>query len=236
MNSNTRTIVISVVGVLAAIGLMVGVGIGLARRAGVEDGARTPSVSTVQISPVADLTDFTAVSTAGGWTVEISHGEGFSVDVSASDKARDQVSVFTRGNTLFLELDSGVQSVTGNLKASVVLPDLRRLQTAGGANVVISGFELDTLDIEVDGAATITGRDGSINQLTIQSEGASNFSFDDIEVRNADVHMDGASNLDITMSGGVLTGALRGLGNVTFRGEVSQESIRIDGLGRVRRQ
>jgi hypothetical protein len=239
MNSSRKTALISVVGIVAAIGLMVGVGFGVARR--VSGSVRRPErPNTEQTAQngrlMADLVDFDSIHTEGGWSVTIMHGEVFSVEVDASEKALEQVNVFSRGDTLHLELDSGVQSITGNLRATVFLPDLERLQTAGGARVVISGFDLDALDIKVDGAASIIARDGRIGDLSVDSDGAASFDFDEVQVVNADVTMDGASNLAITMNGGALTGVLSGLGNVTFSGEVSDESIRIDGLGRVRRQ
>ena len=243
MDSSRRTVLISVVGIVVAIGLMVGVGFGIARRVG--DGVRRLGVpvlertveSTEQGSRLTvGLVDFNSIHTAGGWSVTIIHGDAFNVEVSASEKTLEHASVFMRGDTLHLELDSGIQNITGNIQAVVSLPDLERLQTAGSAGVVISGFDLDSLDIEVDGAANITARDGSIGKLSIDSDGAATFNFSEVLVRDADVEMDGASNLDITMAGGELDGVLRGLGNVTFTGEVSDESIRIDGLGRVHRQ
>ena len=100
----------------------------------------------------------------------------------------------------------------------------------------ISGFDLDSLELDVDGAANITARDGSIADLEIDSDGAATFNLSGVEVTNAEVEMDGASNLNIRMDGGDLTGVLRGLGDVTYSGEVSEERIRIDGLGRVRKQ
>jgi len=243
MDSSKRIILISVVGVVAAIGLMVGVGFGVARRVG--DGVRRLEIpvlertfeSTTQDGRItADLADFNSIYTVGGWSVTIAHGETFNVEVAASEKALQQVDLFTRGDTLHLELDSGVESITGNLTATVTLPDLERLRTAGGASVTISGFDLDSLDIEVDGAASITARDGRIDDLSIDSDGAATFNFAGVQVRNAEVEMDGASHLDISMAGGELSGVLRGLGDVIFTGEVSDETIRIDGLGRIRRK
>ena len=239
MNSGKKTVLISVVGIIVAIGLMVGVGFGVARRVGNRvrqfDPPRTEE-STQGGRLIADLVDFDTVYTEGGWTVTILQGDTFRVEVEASEKALDQMDVFTRGDTLHLELDSGIQSIAGNLRATVSLPDLERLRTVGGASISINGFDLDALEVVVDGAASIVARDGTIGDLSIDSDGAASFDFDQVRVANADVDMDGASSLDITMDGGALTGVLSGLGNVTFSGPVSEQSIKIDGLGRVRRE
>ena len=243
MNSSKKTVLISVVGIVVAIGLMVGVGSGIARRVGdsvrrLEIPALDRSVErTTQNARISvDLVDFTSVYSAGGWSLTITRGDTFNVDVSGTKSALEDVEVFTRGDTLHLEFVSGARTVTGNMHAVVSIPDLERVQTAGNASVVITGFDLDSLDIEVDGAANITARDGRIGELSIDSDGAATFNFSDVQVQNAEVEMDGASNLDISMAGGELNGVLRGLGNVTFTGQVSDESIRIDGLGRVHRK
>ena len=243
MDSNKKTVFISVTGIVVAIALMVGVGFGVARRVNRNVGrlARPALEQRVEIADAGtrlgvDLSGFDSIRAEGGWSITITHAEEFSVDVTASEKALGQVDVFQRGQTLHLELDSGIQSITGNLKATVALPDIERIETAGGVSVDISGFDLDSLEIDVEGAANIAARDGSIADLEIESDGAATFNFAGVQVRDANVDMDGASNLNILMSGGELTGVLRGLGDVTYSGEVSDESIRVDGLGRIRRQ
>lgn len=247
MDSGKRSVLISVVGILAAIGLMVGAGFWIARsirdsvgrieRPRAErqiDDAATADPATETLA-TADLRDFTGIYTAGGWTVNVSAGEVHSVRVDGSEKALEQVEVFQRGDTLHLELKSGIRSVTGKLTATVVVPDLERLEADGGVSINLTGFNLDSLEVEVDGAASLTARDGSIGDLSLDSAGAASFDFSRIKVKNAEVEMDGASDLDIWMDGGDLTGVLRGVGNVSFSGDVADESIRVEGLGRVRR-
>ncbi|NNK84365.1 MAG: hypothetical protein HKO91_02280, partial [Desulfobacterales bacterium] len=42
--------------------------------------------------------------------------------------------------------------------------------------------------------------------------------------------------IELSMAGGELTGKLKGTGEVIYNGEVSKESIRTDGTGKVRRE
>jgi len=238
MDSAKRSVLLSIVGIIAAIGLMVGAGFGIARRVG-------DSVADLDHRVVADiessqrlfndLENFDSISTVGGWSLILVPGEIYSVDVSANRKALEQIDVFTRGDTLHLELKSGVQSVTGDLRATVTMRDLEEIRSEGKASLVMSGFDLDELSIDVDGAASLTSNGGSIARLEIESDGASTFDFSGTPVVDALVNMDGASNLDILMAGGELAGVLRGVGNVTFSGDVSTENIDVDGLGRVHR-
>jgi len=239
MESNRRTVLISIVGIVAAIGLMVGVGFGLARRLGhpvrqVEQPSAERSLEGGSLS--YDLDNFSQIVVLGGWSVSISQGSDYSVGVSASESALDAVEVSTRGDSLLLDLTSGIKSVTGNLAANIVLPDLKRLETSGGVKIDIRGFDLDSLEISAEGAANISAHNGRISDLQLKSQGAGTFDFTDVKVGSANIDMDGASNLEITMDGGDLTGALRGLGNVSYGGTVANESVRVDGLGRVHRK
>jgi len=51
---------------------------------------------------------------------------------------------------------------------------------------------------------------------------------------DARVDLNGAGDIRLQMNGGVLDGSLEGMGNIVYSGVVSEERIRIDGLGRVR--
>jgi len=102
--------------------------------------------------------------------------------------------------------------------------------------VELAGLSLDRLRVTVDGAASIRGVDMEIEELEVDVEGAGNVDFRRARVVNARVQADGASNVTMTMDGGRLTGVLRGVGNVSYGGEVSEESIRVEGWGKVRKR
>jgi hypothetical protein len=255
MDPNKRTVLISVVGVIAAIGLMVGAGFGIARA--VHGGVtRLSSAADRQIERVrsdepesedgaavmemrlgnGQLSGFDTIKTLGGWSIVVTGGDSYEVSVTGSEAALEDVGVFTRGSALHLEINSGLRSVTGNLRADVVLPDLERLESDGSAKVTLNSLDLDRLSLDVDGAASLRTNDVRIEDLKIDVDGASSLDFSNAEVVNADVDMDGASSLDITMAGGVLTGGVSGLGEVKYGGSVTTQSIDVDGLGRVRQR
>ena len=220
MDSNRKTVLISLVGVIAAIGLMVGAGFGIARaiRGGVrqldndsgrtivriqdEQGDLSGNAAVMEMGfDDEQLSGFDTIKTLGGWSVVITGGDRYDVSVTGSESALADVNVFTRNNVLHLEIRSGLRSVTGNLKAVVVLPDLERFESAGSANVTLSELDLDRLSLDVDGAASLRANNVRIEDLSIDVNGASSLDFSNAEVINANVDMDGASNLDITMAG-----------------------------------
>jgi hypothetical protein len=255
MKNNTRTVLISVVGITVAIGVMVIVGLRMAGRIGErvrqESDTRSATVQEVTVErddteevdrravPVLfdeEFTDFTSIVVTGGWTLTLLQGSDYLVDVTASERAMDEVYVYQRGDELRLSIKSGIGTVTGNLKAIVTVPDLDRIQIDGGVTGTIEAFETDELEIEVDGAASIRALDCDFGKLDIDVDGAATLDFWESSVRDVFLEMDGAAQLSVTMDGGDLAGVIRGVGQVTYRGEVDDEDVDVEGLGRVRRR
>ena len=189
--------------------------------------------SMVSLDLPSGLAGFTGVSSEGGWKITLRPGD-FDVSVRVSERSADDVVVDVSGNALRLRVAPGIRTVTGTLEAIVSLPRIDRLEIDGGAEVRLEGFDAERFVVDVDGAASITAIGGRYGNLRVGVDGAANVDFTDTQVVNAEVDMDGASNLSITMAGGTLTGHLRGVGNVSYGGEVTNEAIRVEGLGRVR--
>lgn len=238
MNPNTRTRLVSTLGIVVAVAFLVGVAIRLiggiypAVSGESRDAGRT-GAALVALDTPEDGKGVTAVASVGGWKVTIRPGE-YEVSVRTSERSADDVRVYVSDDTLSLDVPPGVRTVNGTLEATVWLPHLDRLEIDGGAEVRLEDIESDRLAVDVDGAASITATGGRYGRLTVDVDGAANIDFSGSAVVDASVDMDGASNLRITMAGGTLTGYLRGVGNVSYGGEVADESIRVEGLGRVR--
>lgn len=195
-------------------------------------GTEGPS-NRVSVPTDGALRDFESIVSQGGWTIVLTPGD-FSVTVGASERVADDVDVFASDGVLHLGLAPGFRTGTQNLRAEISMPSLRRIRVAGGADVHIRDLETGYLEIEVDGAASVRAVDGRFAELRIEVDGATNIDFSQSSVVDASVDMDGASNLSVHMDGGRLTGVLRGVGNVHYTGTVSEESITVEGLGRVR--
>jgi hypothetical protein len=181
----------------------------------------------------AGLEEFTGVSTVGGWKVTLRPGP-YDVSVRVSEGSLDDVTVGTDGDLLRLAVRSGLRPATGSLRATVTLPDLEHLEVDGAAEVMLDGFEVDRLFVDIEGAASVRAVGGRYDDLRVETDGAAGIDFSNSAVVDAAIDMDGASSMDITMAGGRLTGVLRGVGNVRYGGDIAAESVRVEGLGRVR--
>jgi hypothetical protein len=248
MRRDRRAVVISVVGITLVIAAMAGVGYRMFDSLSGGFSFRRSSERSVSMEPVEvpsgrvsysaapQLDGFDEIAVVGSWSVSLKQGAEYAVQYSAGDRAVDRVEIYTRGDRLYLALPPGVEIMNPDLSASVTLPQLARVDTDGGASLSLLGFETDSLHIEVDGAASVTAVDCSIGRLVLDTDGAATLDFSGSHVENAEVTLDGATNLNIRMDGGNLTGVLRGIGDVQYSGDVSRQSIDIEGLGRVRRR
>ena len=180
--------------------------------------------------------EFDRIEISGAWQMEVRRGDNYRVHVAADEALLDKVSVERRGTTLNIEAEKWGWHEDARLRAELVMPNLSGLSASGGVDVEIADFVESDLKLDIAGAAHVEGHDNRIDRLVIIAEGASDIDFTSSKVVNADVRMDGAGNVDLTMDGGELVGRIGGVGSVTYAGEVSNESVRFDGLGSVERR
>lgn len=239
MQQNRRTVLISILGIVTAFAVMAFVGTRMFGRIS-ENAGRSRDDVTVSSSDGVTLdttfAEFDSVVIIGGWSLTIIQGSEFSVHVTATERAAEEIEVLQRGSELTLSVASTIRTVTGNFQATIVMPDLVRMQVDGGTTTSIEGFDLDELSLEINGAANLRATDSTIARLVIDVDGAATLDFWESSVANAVLEMDGASKLSVTMDGGELSGVLRGVGDVSYRGPVSSETVKVEGLGRVRRR
>ena len=181
-----------------------------------------------------DLSGFSGIEIDGSWTVTVTQGDEWQVDLSYPENSLRAVDVSVRGERLSLDgarPGSLFGRSSARLTAAIVMPELEELEAVGQNRVTLSGFEGERLTINVAGANQITGEDGRYGELDLSIAGASNVQFDGIAFTDANVDLAGASNLTLTMDGGELTGSLAGAGRIEYSGTVSREAVDVAGWG-----
>ena len=183
-----------------------------------------------------ELSGFNEIEINGNWTVTVTRGDDWQVELSYPENFEDLVDVSVRGEQLSLDgddPDSFFGRSNANLAAEIVMPALTELDVAGSSDVTLSGFEGDELAIDAAGAHRITGQQGRYAELDLNVAGASDIQFRGITFIDANVDLAGAANLVLTMDGGELTGGLAGAGKVEYYGTVARESVDVAGFGSV---
>ncbi len=183
-----------------------------------------------------DMKDFDEISIDGAWSVNVRQSEDFSISVQCPVEIKDLIKVKKRGDTLYFEDILHLKRFkTGSIKADINMPTIDHFEVDGAASIYLFEFNQDTINLDVNGAATIRGEKNIFNNIEIDVKGAGNVNFGKSETVNADIDIDGVGNVIVSITGGTLSGSIDGLGKVEYYGEISNNKMDIQGLGKIKK-
>ncbi|MBQ3125781.1 MAG: DUF2807 domain-containing protein [Clostridia bacterium] len=145
--------------------------------------------------------------------VEIDHQAGI-ITVSGNDRLQ-----FADAD---LEITLGVPvktlTLSGGIELDAVLPEVKAfaLRVDGALDGEIAFGDLDTLDVEINGAGSLE-LDGTCAKADITVNGAGSIEADDLRCTDADVTINGAGSCEIHVSG-TLNAEVDGIGSIRYRG------------------
>jgi len=182
-----------------------------------------------------EMTGFNGVDLKGNWEARIVREGQEAIRVKGPEDLLAGLWVNRYGN--FIELHMAKQKNDDRkLRLEMTLPVIQSLRTKGVADVSISGFDLDGLVIDTEGVSSIHGKRGRALKFNFRGRGVSNLDLEDFPTRNADLNCKGVVNIDLTMDGGELSGNIKGVGNVRYKGTANRESLRVKGACQVTAQ
>lgn len=190
-----------------------------------------------QIVSRLNLRGFQEIEAAGKWRIDLRQGEAWQVELSYPDALARHVRSGLRGNRLLLDFDPPLWQDGPEFAASakIVMPSLELVEVKGYSRVELQGFEGERLDLDIKGNAVVEGRGGRYGTLELSAAGLGEVDLSGIEIRDANVQIDGNARVVLAMGGGLLSGYLRGAGTLSYSGQVSEESVRVAGIARVKR-
>lgn len=187
------------------------------------------------------VSDFTEVEVGSAFTVEITRSDSFAVNVTADDNVIDMVGVTKTGQTLKIGLKPG-SCHHATYRATIGMPDLRRLQIAEASVGTFTGFTPRTLDLGLSGASQLTGRldgrqinlavreastatlGGSADDLALTASGASHANLGDLTQGTTRASLKEASSATVTVKN-KLDADLRSGSNLYYIGNPSLGSV-----------
>ena len=181
-----------------------------------------------------DLDDFRVIVVEGLWEISIRADEDYSVDVTIPDSWVGG-EVFTSGDRIVFGRPVNEHNADESATAIVTMPSLDGVSVTGAASVTFDGFDSDSLDLTIEGAAQIRALNSSAEDVSVEVAGVGQVDLMDLVTVNARVILDGAGEVKLNMDGGVISGRIDGVGRVAYTGSVKETDVTIDGMGRVRR-
>lgn len=136
-------------------------------------------------------------------------------------------------------LDEGLEISTrqGNFASPSLrlqIPALDWLGLGAAGRVTVSGFTGDILEIFLAGVGQLKIEDSEYRLLQLHAEGASEIDAHGLKLHDALVDLKGATTIKLWVEGGVLSGRMKGLGTLKYRGN-AREEVQVDGLGQIER-
>jgi Putative auto-transporter adhesin, head GIN domain len=209
---------------------------------GDHSGPAAGSAPAVGAGPAAErrleLDGFDGVDIRSPVEVELIRGDDWNVELSHPEGAANGLDVGVENRTLVIGPREGSRprrwfGQGSHYHARIVMPKLERIDISRAGTVSLTGFDGESLDINVAGAAKVEAHGGRYDKLRLTGRGAGDFELQSMPVVDAEVHLEGASNVRLTMDGGVLSGTLSGVGNIEYAGNVEDERVQVSGFGTV---
>jgi hypothetical protein len=187
--------------------------------------------SGVNKSEVREVKEFTGVDVGGVFTVDITAGKEFGIEVETDDNLLQYVRTEVRGGILKIDTTERIKPESG-IRVRVTAPNIERLNVSGVAKVFVNDLKNESIDIDTSGASKITVA-GTTTDLTIDVSGASKIDANGLKAENANVDASGASHVDVFVTGR-LTSEASGASKVEYQGNPTSVEKNASGAGRIR--
>jgi hypothetical protein len=184
------------------------------------------------ISEARQAAGFSEINISGVLAVDIRYGEEYSVTVRANDNIISRITTETSLERISIRLATDNHSLE-NIIAEVVIitPELVKITNEGISTIDLSGFEqLSTLTIQSQGIGNITAT-GSVVDLSLTLTGIGSYSGFDFIADQCEIDLEGIGSAEVTAKES-LTGSLKGIGNLSYKGDADVQ-INDSGIGTV---
>ncbi|MCP5025875.1 MAG: DUF2807 domain-containing protein [Actinomycetia bacterium] len=171
------------------------------------------------VTTTFDVDEFDRIEVSHAFEADIIVGPGGpSVEVESDENLVDDLRVMAENGTLEIGIRSGSFRFT-ELRATIVVPDLRSIEASGAASVVVEGVSGDRFTANVSGASSLEV-DGSVDELEVDASGASEVDLEGLEAGDVEIDASGASSVEVRASESV-TGDASGASSVVVKGDAS---------------
>jgi hypothetical protein len=215
--SNKILLAVAIIPVILIVGTIVSLRVAFERRT---DTKTVTNPSEERIIREYQYSGFSKIMVSGVWDLKIFQGNEYFVEISAPEYAMDSISAREKNDQLILDYlpdyeNSGLQNMP---KAAVMVPSISTIYLMGTCRLDLREFNTDYLNVVGDGEVRMTVSNTAITNLDLVSQGVSEWDFSKASVVNARVRTDGTFSILLFMNGGRLSGALNGIGTLTYTG------------------
>jgi hypothetical protein len=162
-------------------------------------------------------------------TLIVKVGSDGDMTVETDETVLPHITTKVEDGKLRITSDTNIQSMH-ELKISVNTSKLDDLKVDGAGKISLDGFSGGKLNVESDGASTITAN-GKLDKFDASLNGAGDVHAGGLEAKKAKVSITGAGNAEVNASE-QLDASITGAGNIKYKGDPKIHQ-QINGVGNI---
>jgi hypothetical protein len=184
----------------------------------------TANIETQQYT----IKDFTDVSAGNGFSLQITRGNVYSINVTTDSNRQDRVDVSKSGGTLIIKLKPGLSFSASQLKAEITMPDLENIQLSEGASATVHNFNLShNFAAYLSGGSRLTMTGQALN-LTVNGLGGANLNLSEFQVTDVNVDLREGSQCTLNLNGRI-AGTISSGAKLSYIGNPTLDELDISG-------
>jgi len=187
--------------------------------------------SGVAATQAREVAAFQSVDLAGSNNVVIRVGEKQSVVVKADDNLLDRVTTEVQSGKLVIANAPGSFTTNSPMSVEVGVPSLDTLTLSGSGNIVVTGVEAKSFDVNLPGSGTLTG-DGSATRLDVTVDGSGMVQLTRLVATNVQAGVSGSGSIFVTATES-LDASVSGSGAILYAGSPPNVTSNITGSGAI---
>jgi hypothetical protein len=184
-----------------------------------------------------DAGDFHSLSVDGVAEIDLEVGPDCLVELETDANFIDYVRVRERDGVLTLDQKNdlpNLSSDTVRFHFRITMPELKRLEVDGVAEIEGSGLAGGHLRIRADGVADIELK-GEVEELDVEVDGVADLDLRRLSAEEARVRVDGVGNVALTVTD-LLDASVDGMGEIEYYGDPEVARKSVDGFGSIKRR
>ncbi len=178
------------------------------------------------------VSDFTSISAESTLDISLVRGDDYSVELkTATNSSNNEVMFEKKGSTLFIRNKNN--RFLYSPRVTITMPSVEKIALNGVSSLSFSEFDINELGIRTEGVVSVSGNNSTIQNLMFSGNGLLRLDLSDVPVKNAEIRHEGLYLVELLMNGGVLAGKITGMGSLNWRGDVSENRIKVESPGKI---
>lgn len=180
-----------------------------------------------------NIGEFTKLSAAGAFNIEVKVGTEASLEIQADDNLLELIRTEVSNYTLRIDTKRDINP-RGEIRIWITVKELEEVSSAGANNIDVYNISSDRFFVDMSGAGNVN-LEGNTGKLDVELSGAANIEAGDLKAEDVEVSVSGACNATVYASER-LDASVSGVGNVSYYGNPEKVNSSVSGVGSIKRK